>query len=272
MLQEAIEGELTTEWRKQNPKLISGENHASKLLEKIRAEKERLIKEGKIKKDSSRAQSRGKPLTPIADYEKPFDLPDGWVWCRLGQLAELITSGSRDWARYYNSNGRAKFVRMGNLSHDNYLLKEAKMQIVQPPSNGEGTRTRLIEMDLLVSITGDVGWMGLIPKDFGEAYINQHTALVRLLTPVRGTFVPKFLLSPLCRKQFDFPQRGIKNSFRLTDLQNMIVPLPPFAEQQILEERVNKVMTMIKELEAQINVRQDQAKQLMQSVFREAFA
>ena len=53
VLQEAVEGKLTAEWRKQNPKLISGENHGSKLLERIKAEKERLIKEGKIKKDKS---------------------------------------------------------------------------------------------------------------------------------------------------------------------------------------------------------------------------
>ena len=66
ILQEAVEGKLTARWREQHPELISGDNHASKLLEKIKAEKERLIKEGntstklsaRIKKDLSRAQSR----------------------------------------------------------------------------------------------------------------------------------------------------------------------------------------------------------------------
>ncbi len=86
ILQEAIEGKLTAKWRDKHPDLISGDNHASKLLEKIKAEKERLIKEGKIKKDSSRAQSRGKPLTPITEAEKPFDLPEGWAWSKLGDV------------------------------------------------------------------------------------------------------------------------------------------------------------------------------------------
>ena len=76
ILQEAVEGKLTAEWRKQNPELISGDNHAARLLEKIKTEKEQLIKEGKIKKQ--------KPLLPISEDEKPFVLPEGWVWCRIG--------------------------------------------------------------------------------------------------------------------------------------------------------------------------------------------
>jgi len=78
ILQEAVEGKLTAEWRKQNPSLISGENHAAHLLEKIKAEKERLIKEGKIKKQ--------KPLPAMSEDEKPFALPEGWIWCRLGLI------------------------------------------------------------------------------------------------------------------------------------------------------------------------------------------
>ena len=85
ILQEAIEGKLTAGWRKKNQKLISGENHASKLLEKIKSEKERLIKEGKIRKDKS--------LSPIADDEKKNALPEGWVWCRLGEICFKITDG-----------------------------------------------------------------------------------------------------------------------------------------------------------------------------------
>lgn len=263
VLQEAVEGKLTAEWRKKNQDLISGENHASKLLEKIKAEKERLIKEGKIKKDKS--------LSPITDEEKPFALPEGWVWCRLGEITELITSGSRDWAKFYRNNGRAKFIRMGNLSHTWFDLKCEKIQQVEPPTSGEGTRTSLIADDLLISITGDVGWKALIPENLGEAYINQHTALIRFIDTLRGRFFPVILCSPLANKQFNEPQRGIKNSFRLTDLSSHIVPFSPFAEQQAIVERVEKLMVMIGELEKQVAERKDQSEMLMQSVLREAF-
>ena len=78
ILQDAIEGKLTADWRKKNPALITGENHSSKLLEKIKSEKARLIQQGKLKKE--------KTLPPIPEAEKPFPLPEGWVWCRLADI------------------------------------------------------------------------------------------------------------------------------------------------------------------------------------------
>jgi len=82
ILQEAIEGKLTADWRKEHPELISGENSAENLLKKIKEEKEHLIKGNKIKKQ--------KPFPPIAENEKPFELPEGWAWCRLGETLKVI--------------------------------------------------------------------------------------------------------------------------------------------------------------------------------------
>jgi type I restriction enzyme S subunit len=289
VLQEAVEGKLTADWRKNVEKqFVETQNlaslqkqgnplyDASALLSQIKAEKERLVKTGKIPRRDNGirrdAKSCVSTTSEITDAEKPFELPDAWAWCRLGELSELITSGSRDWASFYRDDGRAKFVRMGNLSHDSYQLKQEKIQRVEPPATGEGTRTRLVEGDLLVSITGDVGWMGLVPTDFGEAYINQHTSVVRLISLLRTTLIPKFLLSPLGRKQFNEPQRGIKNSFRLTDLFELLLPLPPLAEQQAIVARVDSLMATIDALEAQRVETQNLASLLMQAVLREAFA
>ena len=263
ILQEAIEGKLTADWRVKNPVCLGDPNtDAHALLEHIKAEKQGLINEGKIKKD--------KPLAPIKPNEIPFDLPAGWVWVRLGNLTELITSGSRDWAIYYKEEGRAKFVRMGNLSHDWFDLKNNKVQMVEPPKS-EGTRTSLIENDLLISITGDVGWKALIPKNFGEAYINQHTALIRFVELLKGKFFPIILCSPFAIAQFNSPQRGIKNSFRLTDISGHIVALPPLTEQQAIVERVDRLLNQVNALEQQVKERKNYAEQLMQAVLRETF-
>lgn len=260
ILQLAVQGKLTHHWRSlrqaQGPPIES----AAILLEKIKAEKEQLIKAGKIKKE--------KPLPPISEEEIPYDLPEGWVWCRLGALTEIITSGSRDWAKFYSSSG-SKFITMGNLSRGSFDLRLEKMRYVKVPQKGEGTRTKLETWDFLISITGDVGNMGLIPENFGEAYINQHTALVRYIATLRGYFMGYYFLSPLAKEQFMEPQRGIKNSFRLTDIQYMLVPLPPLDEQKAIVEKVNGLMALCDQLEQEFETHQTTQEHWMLSCLRE---
>jgi len=255
ILQQAVEGKLC----KQDP----SDEPASMLLEKIRAEKDKLIAKKKFKKQ--------KDLPPITEEEKPFELPQGWEWCRLGEVTSIITSGSRDWAKYYSSSG-AKFVRMGNLSRGSYELRMSNIQYVLPPTMGEGSRTRLEENDILLSITGEVGLLGLIPREFGEAYINQHTALLRFCNTPTIKYYANTMLSNLCQNQFNAPQRGIKNSFRLSDIEYIIIPLPPLAEQQRIVEKVDRLMALCDELEQEVTSAKKYASQLMEGVLQEAFS
>jgi len=236
ILQLAVMGKLVP----QNP----DDQPASELLKEIEVEKQRLVKEGKIKKP--------KPLPLVTEEEKPYALPRGWEWVRVWAVSQLITSGSRDWARYYSESG-ATFVTMGNLSRGNYQLRLKEIRYVNPPRDGEGARTRLEENDLLISITGDVGNLGLIPAGFGEAYINQHTCLLRFMSCCRGRFFPELMRSPFAKAQFDAPQRGIKNSFRLGDVGEMIVPLPPILEQHRIVEKIDEIMALCDSLEQQID-------------------
>ena len=179
-----------------------------------------------------------------------FPLPRNWKWVRLGDLAHLITSGSRDWAKYYSEDG-AKFLTMGNLSRGSYKLRLEKMRYVNPPISGEGTRTKLHAHDLLISITGDVGNLGLIPDGFGDAYINQHSCLLRLLQEFKGRYIAEFLRSSHAKIQFNEPQRGIKNSFRLSDVAEIEVPLPPVPEQQRIVAKIDELMAVCDRLESQ---------------------
>lgn len=214
----------------------------SELLKRIAEEKARLVAEGSIKKQ--------KRLAEIGEEEKPFELPDGWRWTRVGELSALITSGSRDWAQHYSDDG-AIFVRMGNLSRRSYQLRLDNIQRVSPPEEGEGSRTKLEAGDLLLSITGEVGLLGLIPSEFGEAYINQHVCLIRFLGAVRGRYLPEALRSPWAYEQYEAPQRGIKNSFRLSDVSQILLPLPPLAEQHRIVAKVDELMALCDRLEAQ---------------------
>ena len=234
---------------------------ASELLKKIKAEKEQLIKAGKLKKE--------KELPAIKKEEIPFEIPGNWIWCRLGEIVNLVTSGSRDWAKYYSSVGDI-FVRMGNLSRDSYNLRMNKIQYVKPPKNQEGNRTRLEENDILISITGEVGNLGLIPKGFGEAYINQHTALVRLNNIIVTKFICNLFLSETMQVQFNAPQRGMKNSFRLTDIDYLLIPLPPLSEQIRIVQKLDEVLGKCNALEESIKQSAVQNEKLLQQVLREA--
>lgn len=231
LLQYAIQGKLV----EQRPE----EGTAEELFAQIQQEKQRLIAEKKIKKE--------KPLPEITDEEKPFDIPGSWMWVRLGTLTELITSGSRDWAKYYSENGDM-FLRMGNLSRNSFDLRLDKIQRVTLPKNAEGTRTSLQAGDLLFSITGEVGTLGLIPDNFGTAYINQHTAMLRFLLCERNRFIPYLLLSDYAQKFYNGNQHGIKNSFRLDSIALLPVPLPPLAEQKRIVEKLEQLLPLCERL------------------------
>ncbi|MFI8620622.1 restriction endonuclease subunit S [Marinomonas sp. NPDC078689] len=253
ILQLAVMGKLVP----QNP----SDEPAAKLLERIAAEKAQLIKDKKIKKQ--------KPLPDITDEEKPFELPKGWEWCRVWQIAELITSGSRDWAKYYADTG-AIFVTMGNLAKGDYKLRLEALRYVSPPIGGEGLRTKLIKDDLLISITGDVGNLGLIPDGFGEAYINQHTCLLRFMHDCKNRYFPELMRSPLANFQFNAPQRGIKNSFRLGDVGEMIIPIPPLEEQHRIVAKVDELMALCDQLKTRLTDAQTTQVQLADGIVEQA--
>ena len=248
ILQEAVQGMLVP----QDPI----DESAEALLERIRAEKQRLIKEGKIKKDKHesiifrRDNSHYEKLDGVEsciDDEIPFEIPDTWAWSRLGSLVEVITSGSRDWAKHYSEKG-SLFLRMGNLSRNSFELRLNSLKRVQLPEKAEGTRTALQAGDLLFSITGEVGMLGLIPDDFETAYINQHTAMIRFLPLIRNKYLPYFLLTDYAQKCYKSNQHGIKNSFRLDSISNILVPIPPLSEQEQIirriEQATNRIATM----------------------------
>lgn len=236
---------------------------ASELLKRIAKEKARLVKAGEI--------SRDKPLPLLTEADTVFELPRGWEWVRLGHLIKMVTSGSRDWAKHYSTEG-AIFIRMGNLSKDHYRLRLDHIQHVKAPADGEGTRTRLEAGDTLISITGDVGMLGLIPEGFGEAYINQHTAMVRPIAEMKGRYLPELFRSPFAQAQFNEPQRGIKNSFRLTDITQFVVPLPPLAEQHRIVAKVDALMALCDRLEASLTATAATRRRLADALLAEALA
>ena len=249
----AVQGKLV----EQDP----ADEPASELLKRLGTAKLRLERAGVIRKL--------KPRPSLETTKTSFDLPQGWAWTPLGHLSQFVTSGSRDWAKHYSDEG-AIFIRMGNLSKDHYRLRLDRIQRVKPPAGGEGTRTLLEGGDVLISITGDVGMLGLIPEGFGEAYINQHTAMVRPMPEMKGRYLAELFRSPFAQEQFNEPQRGIKNSFRLTDVALFAVPLPPLAEQHRIVTKVDELMALCDRLEDSLATADGTRSRLLKSVLHDA--
>ena len=263
ILQEAIEGKLTADWRKQNPvRKGDPDTDAIALLEKIKQEKQKMIAEGKIKKE--------KPLEPIKPEEIPFELPEGWVWTRLGEITENITSGSRNWKNFYSENG-ASFIRSQDIKFDR--LEYDNRVFVDVFGNEEGTRTKVKYGDWLITITGgNVGRCAYLANDPGLAYVNQHVALMRPIQLNIGKFGHLWLIAEyggrgLLRKSI----YGDKPGLNLDQLRSMIFPLPSLAEQQVIVNQVDKLLTIVDELESHVKNQKNYVEELMQAVLREAF-
>lgn len=263
ILQDAIKGKLTADWRKKNPALITGENHASKLLEKIKSEKSRLIQQGKLKKE--------KPLPPITEAEKPFPLPEGWVWCRLdGDIAHVSTGATplTSHKEYYNG-GTLNWVT-SSATNDLFICSSEKL--ITEKAIRE-TNCKIFPIGtLIIAMYGQGKTRGQISELNISAATNQACAALELYycNETLKRYLKIFFL-----QQYDKLRAlafgGLQPNLNLTKIGETMIPLPPYEEQKRILVGVDNAMNRLDGLEKQCAERQSQSKMLMQSVLREAF-
>lgn len=164
-------------------------------------------------------------------------VPMEWNVQKLGEVAKQVTSGSRGWASYYSSEG-AVFLRIGNLTREHINLRLDDLVFVQVPESSEGKRTSVREGDLLISITADLGIIGVIPTGFSEAYVNQHIALVRLdRDVVSPRFVGHLLNGATGISQIDkLNESGAKAGLNLPTVGKLLIVVPKINEQERIAE------------------------------------
>jgi type I restriction enzyme S subunit len=167
-------------------------------------------------------------------------IPAAWGVKRLDSVATFVTSGARGWARYYSKEG-AIFIRIGNLTREHINLRLDDLVFVQPPEQAEGKRTSVAEGDILISITADLGITGVVPRGFGEAYVNQHIALVRLNREnICPRFMGWFLSSRKGQEQFEhLNESGAKAGLNLPTVRSLVLPYPSLDEQQMIASLVD---------------------------------
>ncbi|HZH72753.1 MAG TPA: restriction endonuclease subunit S [Mariniphaga sp.] len=231
ILQAAVQGKLV-------PQDIHDEP-ASVLLERIRAEKARLVKEGKIKKE--------KPLLPIVEDEIPYDLPEGWIWCRLRELIQIAENNNIH--KNLPENTLVNYVDIDAIDNKKYCIKDVK----QIPVKSLSSRARRVLQKgfIVYSLVRPYLNNIAVVEDEKENYIGSTGFVVFKPIKIEINYFISFLLSPFVKTYYLSLLSGFNSpSVSQEDFLSTPFPLPPLAEQQRIVSKVNELMSLCDELEA----------------------
>jgi type I restriction enzyme, S subunit len=257
ILQLAVQGKLTKHWRSENP----NQEHAKVLLEKIKAEKAQLTKDKKIKPE--------KPLPAIKKEEMPYELPEGWVWCRMQDIGLFERGKSKHRPRNdfrLFSDGKYPLVQTGDISsakenggiintfkslYNDFGLAQSKMW-------HKGT--------LCITIAANIAETGML--GFDACFPDSVVGFTELLKGNLSAYVEYFITIMKSDLEKYAPSTAQKN-INLGILYELKFPLPPLKEQEIIIEIVNSLMQLCDVLEKEIEQNTEQVEALMKSCVRE---
>lgn len=253
-LREAMQGKLV--------KSTNTKETGQQLLAKIKAEKAKLIAEKKLKKE--------KELSPIAQEEIPFEIPEHWAWCRLGEVTSDVSYGTSQKA---DDSSEIPVLRMGNITTDGRILysnlKYVSSNIKDLP------KLYLKNNDIVFNRTNSyelVGKCGVFKNE--KLYtLASYLIRVRLFEKTNSNFISNYINSSFCRQTQIEPQIIQQNgqaNFNGTKLSGIIIPLPPLHEQEKIVAKLEELMVFCDGLEQSIKKSQGYNEMLLQQVLREA--
>ena len=228
LLREAIQGKLVPQ--------IASEGNARDLLEEIRKEKAKLIKEGKIKKE--------KPLPGITEDEISFDIPENWCWCRLGGIVHNNGQKTPDKEFSYIDIGSIDNLHQKLNNNENFVLPE------QAPSRA---RKIVRKGDIIyATVRPYLHNMCIIDKDFKkEPIASTGFAVLTCYPQILNKYLFYYLLSP----SFDNYANDTENAKGVAypaindeKLYKGVVPLPPLAEQKRIVAAIEKLLPLCEKL------------------------
>lgn len=226
----AIQGKLTDQREE--------DGNARDLLKEIQAEKEKLIKEKKIKK--------GKPLPEITEEEKPFEIPENWEWVRLGDIAQAVNGDrGKNYPKReeYVASGIA-WINAGHITDDGYLNADKMNYITQ--NKYDSLRSGKIQRnDLLFCLRGSFGKVARI-EPFCEGAIASSLAIIRLFNTALREYLFIYLKSPQAANELNKYANGTAQpNLAAKDVLKYLIPLPPLAEQHRIADKVSKLFAQL---------------------------
>ena len=229
LLQYAIQGKLV----EQRPE----EGTAEELFAQIQQEKQRLIAEKKIKKE--------KPLSEITDDEKPFDIPESWKWVRLGDITSKLTDGSHNPPP--NTGSGYPVISAKNVKDGLITFSNVDRFTDDKGFEKENPRTNIIKGDIIMGIIG--GSIGNVAVYTHETRViaQRSIAIMRFLISI--DFSRILLESPLIQNELMISTSGsAQGGVYLGTLKNLLIPLPPIAEQKRIVEKLEQLLPLCERL------------------------
>ena len=230
ILQYAIEGKLV----EQRPEEGTGQE----LFNQIQEEKQKLIAEGKIKKE--------KALTPISDEEIPFEVPENWTWVKLRNICSKIVDGDHN-----PPKGESKPTPFYMISAQNVINNDLNLDNVRYLSleqfEEENKRTLLKKGDILLTIVGTLGRSCVYNKNYNLAFQRSVSVITTLIFNeyLKSVFDSPFIQDAMNTKATGTAQKG----FYLKQLENLLIPLPPLAEQKRIVAKVEELFKLCDKLD-----------------------
>ena len=236
ILQEAVQGKLVP----QNP----DDEPASVLIERIRAEKQALIKAGKIKKD--------KHESIIVTRDKiPYEIPDSWVWCKLSDLA-ILENGDRS-SKY---PVEADYVEIGipffgAKDIDGDMMSFQNVRFISQQKYDELGNGKLVDGDIICLLRGSVGKTAKFEanEQFDTGFICAQMLIIRLLDKSLFGYISSYFKSPDYTNYVESKVTGTAvRQMPAKEMGNLLIPLPPLAEQHRIVAKIEEIMPMIERL------------------------
>ena len=261
ILQEAIEGIITADWRKQHPVQKGNPDYdAEALFDKIQAEK-------------LENKSTKKTVVPIAKDEIPFEIPTGWKWVRLGEIIqEPPRNGYSPKAVDFETS--IKTLKLGAVTYGVFDSSEFKYINEKIP---EDAYCWLQNGDFLIERSNSFEYVGICAIYTGKDNEFMYPDLLmrfRTAEILLKEYIHSALVSPFNREYFMANAKGAQKTMPKINQEcvvNTLIPLPPLAEQKEIVARVEQHLQTITQLENQIATRETTTKQLMQSILKDAF-
>ena len=263
ILQEAIEGKLTADWRKQNPVQKGNPDYdAEALFEQI--QKERIN------------EKKQKELSPITDEEKPFEIPEGWKWVRLGEISISSMAG-----KSFACEGRTVtanewgIIKTSAITSGIFIEKENKFYSETKP-NDIFTKINIGDF-LFCRASGSKGLAGkscIVEKINSNLLLSDKSIRIELYPDIKTYYINTLNNSSYgenYRVSLGTNKSTTMNNLTREQILNFVIPLPPLAEQNEIVARIEAKLQTITALKKQIAEREQLAKRLMQSILKEAF-